>query len=101
MLKVNFSGTYLELGTPRGLINQANNCWVNTLLQTALVCDPLYQLLKKLLKYTSTENRTNDREIAEIGIEIKKMLPTCAKLADVFEEIIYQQVISSRKQTVS
>ena len=82
------------MGIPRGLINQANNCWVNSLLQTALVCDPLYHLLRKLLKYTSSENKSNEKtkEIAQIGSDIKQMLPTCAKLADVFEEIIHQQV---------
>ena len=83
------SDRILELGTPRGLINQANNCWVNSLLQTALVCEPLYKLLKKLLFYTqSTEpGKNNDKELANIGNEIKRMLPTCAKLAEVFGEM--------------
>lgn len=82
------------MNIPRGLINQANNCWVNSVLQTALVCDPLYHLLRKLLRYTSSGsgNSSNEKEIAQIGAEIKRLLPTCAKLADVFEEIIYHQV---------
>ena len=79
----------IELGVPRGLINQANNCWVNSLLQTALVCEPLYKLLKKLLFYTqsSEPGKANDKELANIGNEIKRMLPTCAKLAEVFGEM--------------
>ena len=79
----------IELGVPRGLINQANNCWVNSLLQTALVCEPLYKLLKKLLFYTQSSElgKTNDKELANIGNEIKRMLPTCAKLAEVFGEM--------------
>lgn len=84
--------TATELGIPRGLINHANNCWVNSLLQTALVCDPLYKLLKKLLFYTqSTTPGKNEMEIAKIGTEIKRMLPTCAKLAEVFGEILHQK----------
>lgn len=77
-------------GVPRGLINQANSCWVNSILQTALVCDPLYHLLCKLLKYTSNSNgeSQNTKEIARIGAEIKRMLPTCAKLAEVFDQIV-------------
>jgi len=77
-------------GVPRGLINQANSCWVNSILQTALVCDPLYHLLCKLLKYTSNSNgeNQNTKEIARIGAEIKRMLPTCAKLAEVFDQIV-------------
>lgn len=76
-------------GIPRGLINQANSCWVNSILQTALVCDPLYHLLFKLLKYTSTANEhQNTKEIAKIGAEIKRLLPTCSKLAEVFDEIV-------------
>jgi len=83
-----------ELGIPRGLINHANNCWVNSLLQTALVCDPLYKLLKKLLFYTKSATPSggkNEMEIAKIGTEIKRMLPTCAKLAEVFGEILHQK----------
>ena len=92
---INFSQTCLELGIPRGLINHANNCWVNSLLQTALVCDPLYKLLKKLLFYTQSATPSggkNEMEIAKIGTEIKRMLPTCAKLAEVFGEILHQKV---------
>lgn len=77
---------FKELGVPRGLINQANNCWVNSLLQTALVCEPLYKLLKKLLFYTQNE-KTSDKELATIGNAIKDMLPTSAKLAEVFGEM--------------
>jgi len=33
-------------------------------------------------------------EIAKIGTEIKRMLPTCAKLAEVFGEILHQKVRS-------
>ena len=64
-------------------------------MQTALVCDPLYKLLKKLLFYTqsATPGGKNDMEIAKIGTEIKRMLPTCAKLAEVFGEILHQKVI--------
>ena len=81
--------SFQELGVPRGLINQANNCWVNSLLQTALVCEPLYKLLKKLLFYTQGSNDTakNDKELANIGNDIKRMLPTCSKLAEVFGEM--------------
>ena len=95
LITINFSSNFIsELGIPRGLINHANNCWVNSLLQTALVCDPLYKLLKKLLFYTqsATPGGKNDMEIAKIGTEIKRMLPTCAKLAEVFGEILHQKV---------
>ena len=34
----------------------------------------------------------NDAEIARIGNEIKNLLPTCAKLAEVFGEILHQKV---------
>ena len=53
------------------------------------MCEPLYKLLKKLLFYTqSTEpGKNNDKELANIGNEIKRMLPTCAKLAEVFGEM--------------
>ena len=64
-------------------------------MQTALVCDPLYKLLKKLLFYTQSATPSggkNEMEIAKIGTEIKRMLPTCAKLAEVFGEILHQKV---------
>ena len=88
------SNLKILLGVPRGLINQANSCWVNSILQTALVCDPLYHLLCKLLKYTSNSNgeSQNTKEIARIGAEIKRMLPTCAKLAEVFDQIVVNKV---------
>ena len=50
------------------------------------MCEPLYKLLKKLLFYTQNE-KTSDKELATIGNAIKDMLPTSAKLAEVFGEM--------------
>lgn len=42
---------------PRGLLNQSNYCYINSILQALIACPPLYNLLNGLAQIVSSNEK--------------------------------------------
>ncbi|XP_074041279.1 ubiquitin carboxyl-terminal hydrolase 10-like [Leptinotarsa decemlineata] len=63
-----FLSTYMIDGRavnlqPKGLLNQNNHCYVNSILQALIACPPLYNLLNSLSKYISSNERMSSTPV--------------------------------------
>ncbi|XP_060519456.1 ubiquitin carboxyl-terminal hydrolase 10-A [Cylas formicarius] len=66
---------------PRGLINQSNYCYVNSILQALIACPPMYNLLSGLVKnISSNEKRKPTPVIDGICKFVKEFAPMPANM---------------------